>query len=58
MKEKLLIAAAAIIIGFLMYGAWNLVRAMNYNLSYKDMVQETVCEMVKPEHLKKPCPVD
>lgn len=36
------------------YGLWQLSRTINYNISYADMVEETVCEMVKPEHLKEP----
>lgn len=38
----------------LTYGVWQLSRTINYSLSYEDMVQETVCEIVKPEHLKEP----
>lgn len=37
------------------YGMWNLTRYLNYTISYKDMVKGTVCEMVKPEYLKKQC---
>ena len=43
-----------IIVAGLSYGMWQLGRHINYSLSYEDMVQETVCEMVKPEHLKNP----
>lgn len=34
------------------YVMWTFGRFVNYNLSYKDMVQETIQEMVKPEYLK------
>lgn len=37
------------------YGMWHLDRHVNYSLSYEAQVKETVCEMVKPEHLKSPC---
>jgi hypothetical protein len=37
------------------YGFWHLARHINYSLSYEAQVKETVCEMVKPEHLKSPC---
>lgn len=33
-------------------GAWAVSRSINYSLSYKSMVQDTVREMVKPEALK------
>ena len=45
----------AIIIGLLAYGGWNISRWWNYSLGYEDMVQRTVCEMVKPEYLVRPC---
>lgn len=32
-------------------GSWYLKRTINYNLMYKDLVQETVKEMVKQECL-------
>ena len=32
---------------------WKIGRVINYNASYKDMVEKTVVEMVKPEALKK-----
>lgn len=34
---------------------WSIGREINYLASYEDQVKETVCEMVKPEHLIKPC---
>ena len=37
------------------YGMWHLARHINYSLSYESQVKETVCKMVKPEHLKSPC---
>lgn len=37
------------------YAAWHLYRAWNYTWGYESMVKETVCDMVKPEYLKKPC---
>jgi hypothetical protein len=30
-------------------------QTINYSYSYETQVRETVCDMVKPEHLKKPC---
>lgn len=33
-------------------GGWFIVRHLNYNLSYKTMVKETIREMVKEEALK------
>lgn len=32
---------------------WNLKRKINYNISYKSMVEQTVKDMVKPESLKE-----
>ncbi len=52
-KKALLIfiamGATAALVG---YGIWHLEKKINYNLQYKDMVRETVKEMVKPEALK------
>jgi len=33
------------------YGGWLLKRKINYTFQYRDLVQETVREMVKPECL-------
>jgi hypothetical protein len=38
----------------LIYGLWQVGRHLNYSWSYEDMVQETICETVKHEHLKNP----
>lgn len=46
------IALAMVIVCAIVYGSWQLGRHINYSLSYEDMVRKTVCEMVKPEHLK------
>lgn len=35
------------------YLMWSVVRKINYSYSYEDMVERTVCETVKPEHLKE-----
>jgi len=40
------------VMGAIVYGLWNLERTINYNMSYKSMVEQTVREMVKPEALK------
>lgn len=55
MKELALFAIAIALIGCFAYGTWLVAKQVNYHLSYEAMVQKTVCEMVKPEHLKKPC---
>lgn len=34
------------------YASWRVGRYVNYNLSYKSMVQDTVRDMVKPESLR------
>lgn len=41
-----------VIVLSLLFGGWYLKRKINYELLYKNMVQETVREMVKPEALK------
>lgn len=46
---------ALIVIGLFSYGGWILQKKLSYAFSYEAMVEETVCKMVKPEHLKKPC---
>jgi len=45
---------AIIFFGALSYFSWYFGRQINYNWSYKDMVQETICETVKHEHLVDP----
>ena len=42
-----IIIAIVIAIGF-----WQIGRKINYNLSYEDMVKQTVREMVKEDNLK------
>ena len=37
---------------FLIYGGYWLAKHGSYFFFYEDMVQETIREMVKPEHLK------
>ena len=37
------------------YAIWHLYRAWNYAWGYESMVEKTVCDMVKPEYLKRPC---
>ena len=47
--------AAFLFVGAVLYNGWMLQKKLSYMLSYEAMVEETVCKMVKPEHLKKPC---
>lgn len=54
-KNILMYLAGILLIIVFIYFMWNVVRAINYSLSYEDMVKETVCEMVKVENLKEPC---
>lgn len=57
-KEQLQLVAyyvvAFVFFGALSYFSWYYGRQINYNWSYKDMVTETICETVKPEHLVNP----
>lgn len=46
---------AFLIVGAVSYGGWILQKKLSYTFSYEAMVEETVCKMVKPEHLEKPC---
>lgn len=46
---------AFLIMGGVSCGGWILQKKLSYAFSYEAMVEETVCKMVKPEHLKKPC---
>ncbi len=52
MKLVLYCLAVTVLCAAMIYGAWALTRSINYKLSYKHMVQQTVREMVKPEYLK------
>ena len=61
LKRKLILEiewGAVIVIAVLFFctiglGCWYLERKINYSLSYKSMVEQTVREMVKEEALKK-----
>ena len=37
------------------YGIYSAAKRINYSLSYEDMVIETICERVNPEHLTVSC---
>lgn len=52
MKEALIYVIAIIFVLIFGIGGWYFGRVINYNLSYKSMVQETVREMVKEGSLK------
>jgi len=52
MKTALQYITLVIIVLAFVVGMFFVARTVNYNLSYKGMVQETVREMVKPEALK------
>jgi len=57
MKDKLKISVIALvvlsIIAIFGYFMWNVARSINYNLSYKSMVVETIKEHVKEGCLNK-----
>ena len=55
MKVLLNVLGVVLLIVFAL-GAWEVSRRANYALSYDAMVRQTVCDMVKPEHLRVPCP--
>ena len=56
MNFKLLgYALIFILIAVVSYGGWVIVKKWNYAWGYESMVKNTVCQMVKPEHLKEPC---
>lgn len=46
-----LVATGVVLFLFLVYFLWNLGKSISYNLFYENMVEETVCELVKPEQL-------
>lgn len=41
-----------VVAAFLAFGGWWLSREVNYSLSYKSMVEQTVRDMVKKEALR------
>jgi len=53
-KMVLMGIAGIIVFGLLVYGGWHLKRWFNYSWGYESQVTETVCSMVKPEHLIDP----
>lgn len=44
--------SAFVLCGLIAYFGWMVARQWNYHWGYEQMVKDTVCEMVKPEHLK------
>lgn len=52
LKGILLGILALTLIFMIVFGGYFLQRKINYTLSYKHMVEQTVKEMVKPETLK------
>ena len=55
MIKKIGFIVGLLILGAIIYGTWYISKEVNYTYSYEEQVQKTVCEMVKPEHLIKPC---
>ena len=55
MKEKLIIGILIIVglsvVGAVGYGLWMVQRNLHYKFGYESLVQETVCETVRPEYL-------
>ena len=57
MKKKIInalivVGSIALAVG-ISYIGWNIKRLANYKLSYEDLVEKTVREMVKPECLNE-----
>jgi hypothetical protein len=51
-KKTLLIIAGTVLFIAFSAGAWFVGRNINYSLSYKSMVEQTIRDMVKREALK------
>ena len=51
-KITTLTILSMLMIGLVAYGAWSFERYVNYNLSYKALMEQTVREMVKEEALR------
>jgi hypothetical protein len=54
-KAASISVAMVLILCGISYTSWHLYRTWNYSMGYESMVEKTVCDMVKPEYLKKPC---
>ena len=52
MKNIVMFVGATLLICAMIYGLYWVTKTVSYEVFYEDMVQETVREMVKPEHLK------
>ena len=52
MKRIFLVGIAALFLIVFTYGCYWVAKTVSYKLFYKDMVEQTVREMVKPESLK------
>lgn len=44
----------AVVVGLIGWGIFTMKRSWNYSWGYQDKVEETVCDMVKPEYLVDP----
>jgi len=53
MKKAIIIIMIIILLACVSYGCWAIGRKINYELSYKSMVEQTIEQMVKTECLNK-----
>lgn len=49
-------AVSVVVLLGVIYGGVKLGAMVSYTLSYESRVKQTVCDMVKPEYLRDPCP--
>jgi len=53
MKNLIMYVIVTLIVLSFSFGAWHFGRKINYSLSYKSMVKQTIIEMVKEEALNE-----
>lgn len=46
--------SVVLVLVLIVWGIYQVKRSWNYSWAYKSRVEQTVCEMVKPEYLKNP----
>ena len=51
-SKTLAVICAIFVIAAVGYACWQLERHINYTFGYRDMVEQTVRDLVKPEALK------
>lgn len=56
MFKNFMLGCMAVVLGSaVIYGTYWISKNLSYVIFYENLVQGTICEMVKPEHLVREC---